>query len=45
MATLTRVVAYDNRRARVAALLQTHGDRIQQSVYLLTISPPRMENP
>lgn len=47
MATLTRVVAYDvaddNRRARVAALLQTHGDRIQQSVYLLTISPPRME--
>lgn len=48
MAILTRVVAYDvadnNRRARVAALLQTHGDRIQQSVYLLTIEPTRMEN-
>lgn len=46
MAILTRVVAYDvadnNRRARVAALLQTHGDRIQQSVYLLTIEPTRL---
>ena len=47
MAALTRVVAYDvaddNRRARVAALLQAHGDRIQQSVYLLTIETARME--
>lgn len=38
---LTYVIAYDisddHRRARVAAVLQTHGDRIQRSVFLATI--------
>lgn len=39
---LTVVAAYDvhddNRRARLAALLQTCGDRIQLSVFVLTLS-------
>ena len=38
---LTVVAAYDvsddNRRARLAALLQTCGDRVQWSVFVLTI--------
>ena len=39
---LTLVVSYDvsrdDRRARLAALLQTWGDRIQYSVFLISIS-------
>lgn len=39
---LTMVVAYDvsrdDRRARLAALLQTWGDRIQYSVFLISIA-------
>lgn len=38
---LTIVAAYDvredDRRSRLAALLQIHGDRIQKSVFLLTL--------
>lgn len=38
---LTYVIAYDisddHRRARVAAILQTYGDRIQRSVFLASI--------
>ncbi len=38
---LTYVVAYDisedNRRARAAAVLQAHGDRIQRSVFVCTL--------
>jgi CRISPR-associated protein Cas2 len=38
---LTYVIAYDisgdHRRAHVAAILQTYGDRIQRSVFLATI--------
>jgi CRISPR-associated protein Cas2 len=38
---LTYVIAYDisddHRRARVAAILQSYGDRIQRSVFLATI--------
>jgi CRISPR-associated protein Cas2 len=38
---LTHVIAYDisddRRRARVAAILQTYGDRIQRSVFVATI--------
>lgn len=30
-------VANDNRRARLAALLQTWGDRVQESVFILTL--------
>jgi CRISPR-associated protein Cas2 len=40
---LTHVIAYDisddHRRARVAAILQTYGDRIQRSVFIATIEP------
>ena len=40
---LTHVIAYDisddRRRARVAAILQTYGDRIQRSVFVATIEP------
>ncbi|NLI18441.1 MAG: CRISPR-associated endonuclease Cas2, partial [Actinomycetales bacterium] len=40
---LTMVVSYDvtrdDRRAKLAALLQTWGDRIQYSVFLLTLAP------
>ena len=40
---LTFVAAYDvsddGRRAKVAAVLQAWGDRIQYSVFLVTISP------
>ena len=38
---LTHVIAYDisddHRRARVAAILQAYGDRIQRSVFVATI--------
>lgn len=38
---VTAVIAYDvtddRRRARLAALLQAHGDRIQKSVFVLTV--------
>ena len=38
---LTHVIAYDisddNRRARVAAVLQAHGDRVQRSVFVATV--------
>ena len=38
---LTHIIAYDisddRRRARVAAVLQTYGDRIQRSVFVATI--------
>jgi CRISPR-associated protein Cas2 len=41
MAALTVVAAYDvssdNRRARLAALLQAHGDRVQRSVFVLRV--------
>lgn len=43
---LTVVAAYDvsedGRRARLAALLQTCGDRVQRSVFLLTIGEGEM---
>lgn len=39
MATVTVVAAYDvtadNRRSRLAALLQAYGDRVQRSVFLV----------
>jgi CRISPR-associated endonuclease Cas2 len=38
---LTHVIAYDisddGRRARVAAVLQAHGDRVQRSVFVCTL--------
>lgn len=38
---LTVIAAYDvsedDRRARLAALLQTHGDRIQKSVFVIMV--------
>jgi hypothetical protein len=38
---LTHVIAYDisedARRARVAAVLQAHGDRVQRSVFVCTL--------
>lgn len=41
MAALTLIAAYDvredDRRARLAAVLQTCGDRIQKSVFVLTV--------
>ena len=40
---LTHVIAYDisddHRRAHVAAVLQAYGDRIQRSVFLVSIDP------
>lgn len=43
---VTVVAAYDvrsdSRRAKLAALLQTYGDRIQLSVYLLTVTPEEL---
>jgi CRISPR-associated protein Cas2 len=39
----THVIAYDisdnHRRARVAAVLQAYGDRIQRSVFVCTLEP------
>jgi len=44
---LTVVIAYDisedRRRSRVAATLQTFGDRIQRSVFILSIEPAALE--
>ena len=44
---LTTVAAYDvsedGRRARLAALLQAHGDRIQKSVFLLATAPDELD--
>lgn len=44
---LSIVAAYDvsddNRRARLAARLQRWGDRVQQSVFILTISPEALD--
>ena len=40
---LTIVAAYDvsedSRRSRLAAVLQAHGDRVQKSVFVLTLTP------
>lgn len=40
---LTHVIAYDisedARRARVAAILQAHGDRVQRSVFICALEP------
>lgn len=44
--TMTVVVAYDvsadNRRARLAAMLQASGDRIQKSLFLLSVDEDRL---
>lgn len=44
MATLTLVAAYDvredDRRARLAATLQTVGDRVQKSVFVILVDEP-----
>ena len=44
---LTVVVAYDisedRRRARVAATLQTWGNRVQKSVFVCAIEPERLD--
>ncbi|MDI9385876.1 MAG: CRISPR-associated endonuclease Cas2 [Verrucomicrobiota bacterium] len=44
---LTTVAAYDvredSRRARLAALLQSYGDRIQKSVFLLGTAPEDLD--
>lgn len=44
MAGLTIIAAYDvsedDRRSRLAAMLQMHGDRIQKSVFILTVDEP-----
>lgn len=38
---LTHIIAYDisddHRRARIAAILQTYGDRVQRSVFIATV--------
>ena len=43
---LTVVIAYDisedRRRARVAAVLQAYGDRVQRSVFIATLEPDRL---
>ena len=43
---LTHVIAYDisddHRRARVAAVLQAYGDRIQRSVFVATIDTEQL---
>ena len=43
MATLTLIAAYDvredDRRARLAATLQVWGDRVQKSVFIITLEP------
>lgn len=44
MAPLTVIAAYDvredDRRSRLAAMLQTLGDRVQKSVFLVTADEP-----
>ena len=48
MATLTLVAAYDGssdpRRARLAALLQGYGDRIQKSVFIVRADATGIED-
>lgn len=43
---LTHVITYDisddNRRARVAAILQAYGDRVQRSVFVVTTEADRL---
>ncbi|ACV77648.1 CRISPR-associated endonuclease Cas2 [Nakamurella multipartita] len=45
---LTVIVAYDisedNRRARLAAVLQAYGDRIQKSVFVLSADQPLIDD-
>lgn len=45
MAPLTVIAAYDvredERRARLAASLQTVGDRVQKSVFVITVDEPQ----
>lgn len=36
-------IANDARRSRLAALLQAWGDRVQLSVFVLSVSPPDLE--
>lgn len=47
MAPLTLVAAYDvredDRRARLAATLQVFGDRVQKSVFVITIDPVELD--
>lgn len=48
MAAVTLVAAYDvtrdDRRARLAALLQATGDRLQRSVFLVTIDSDDLDD-
>jgi CRISPR-associated protein Cas2 len=45
---LTHVIAYDisedRRRARLAAVLQAYGDRVQRSVFVCTLEPDLLED-
>ena len=45
---LTHIITYDisedNRRSRVAAVLQAHGDRIQRSVFVCTLEPDTLRD-
>lgn len=47
MASMTLVAAYDvredDRRARLAATLQTFGDRVQKSVFVIVIDPEELD--
>ncbi|SHJ90447.1 CRISPR-associated protein, Cas2 family [Tessaracoccus bendigoensis DSM 12906] len=47
MATLTVIAAYDvredDRRARLAALLQAYGDRVQKSVFVMMLEEEELE--
>lgn len=47
MAALTLIAAYDvredDRRARLAAVLQTMGDRVQKSVFVIMVDPADLE--
>lgn len=45
---MTVIAAYDishnDRRARLAAVLQAYGDRIQKSVFILKVEPEELED-
>ena len=47
MAPLTLIAAYDIRqddqRARLAAILQSFGDRVQKSVFVILITPEELD--
>lgn len=47
MALMTVIAAYDvtsdDRRARLAALLQSVGDRVQRSVFVLSLEPEDLD--